>query len=86
MIKSKIVDGHPKDACISCGDFNMPWVPDVYFKEPYFDEHLGDQSHPNGRWVVSARQKADLLKALGAHEAGDRVHGARNFTTYRGLT
>jgi hypothetical protein len=56
---------------------HLTYNPDVYFKEPYRDEHLADKEHPNGYYITSKRQKAKIMKKLNVREAGDRIRGAR---------
>ena len=51
--------------------------PDVYFKEPSFEPNLGDEKHPFGQEVRSARDKARIMKEQGIFEKGDKRHGAR---------
>lgn len=64
-----------------CSDCRAPrgGVPDVYFKGPYWDEHLGSEESPGAKYVTSARHKAELMKKNNLREAGDRHHGASSF-------
>lgn len=57
----------------------MANIPDVYFKEPYWDENLGNQDEPGAKFVSSRAEKAYLLKKNNLQEAGDRVHGATSY-------
>lgn len=70
-------------SCDGCGVSGSAYLPDVYFKGSYQDEGLTFQDRPetwmNGTKVTSRGQKAILMKQLGVREAGDRVHGARNY-------
>jgi hypothetical protein len=67
-----------KEVCDKCGTVcNTTACPDVYFKEPYFDEHLGDQKHPYGQHIKSKAHKARIMREQNVHEYGDRVRGAR---------
>lgn len=52
--------------------------PDVYFREPYFDEHLADKDNPHGQYINSKRHKARIMKDLRLKESGDKTHGSRN--------
>jgi len=63
-------EGNSLECCETCGQVRTPAIPDVYFKEPYHDEHLADKLHPHGQYVESRRHKARLLKELGLREAG----------------
>lgn len=51
--------------------------PDAYFKSPGFEPHLADSKNPNGQMIHSRAHKAEVMRQLGVHERGDRVHGAR---------
>lgn len=62
------------EICDKCGNVDIPVLSDVYFKEPYFDEHLADKDHKHGRWVYSKRQKAQIMKEQGLREAGSDVN------------
>jgi hypothetical protein len=44
----------------------------VRVMDPYYDEALGCDIH-------GPRHKAQVMKSQGVQEAGDTVHGARNF-------
>lgn len=70
--------------CNNCFDASIPDFPDVYFREPYWDDNLHDQDDPSyrpdkGVWVTSKAHKAFLFKKLGVREAGDRVHGSTGY-------
>lgn len=53
-------------------------IPDVYFKEPYFDPHLAHpENSQTGTFIRSKAHKAQVMKELGISEKGDRRHGAR---------
>ncbi len=76
-------DGSVLQYCNSCSDGGIPSLaPDVYF-----DPSKGaNQTDPNlcDRYTgpipfSSKREKAAILKRLGLQEAGDKVHGSRNF-------
>jgi len=54
-------------------------IPDVYFKEPYLDEHLASEEHPGAKFISSRREKKYWLEKCNLREAGDRVHGASSF-------
>ena len=66
------------EKCDSCGVVSSPYLPDVYFEHPYFDEHIADLKNPQGMWIESKSDKARKMKNLGLRESGDRVHGARS--------
>lgn len=63
--------------CAYCGYIDSAGLPDVYFDKPYWDEHLADEKHREGRYVHSKNQKAKIMKELGLREAGDRIRGSR---------
>lgn len=70
------------ESCDKCSSISSPWLPDVYFKEPYLDPNLAHPDRPkekDGVWVESRRHKAQLMKEQGLVEGGDKKHGARNF-------
>lgn len=57
------------ETCEKCGNLSLEGLPDVSdVHEPYFDEHLADAKHPDGRWIHSRRQKAEVLKEMGLRE------------------
>jgi hypothetical protein len=73
-------DGRLQDSCDRCGGGrSIANVPDVFFKEPYFDENLGSQDDPGPKFIGSKSEKAYWLKKRNLREAGDRVHGATSF-------
>lgn len=67
------------DDCDHCGSFSVAGVPDVYFKQAYFDQNLGEDSPGKyyGQRVESKEHKKSLMRKLGVRESGDRVRGAR---------
>lgn len=67
----------PVSSCNNCDKLPPVVAPDVYFNKPYHDEHLADEKHPHGRFVMSKGHKAQIMKELGLRETGDRVHGSR---------
>jgi len=67
-----------EELCDTCGRLDSYALPDVYFREPYWDEHLADETNPNGHWISSKGAKREVMRKLGLNEAGDRIHGARN--------
>lgn len=80
LIDSK---GISYEECSECSKRSTPNLsPDVYF-----DKSKGAfQTDPNicernGNRIPfsSKREKAAILKRLGLREAGDKIHGARNF-------
>jgi hypothetical protein len=73
-------DGRLVDTCDQCGGSgSMANVPDVYFKGPYVDEHLGSQDFPGPKFIGTRSEKAAWLKRCNLREAGDRVHGSTSF-------
>lgn len=81
--KKESMTGRVYDECNKCFDPSIPQQPDVYFKEPYWDENLMDLDDPTtdvnkGTFVRSRQHKAYLLKKLGLREAGDKIRGGRN--------
>lgn len=79
-VKTVYGDGRLQDSCDQCGGLtSIGNVPDVYFKEPYVDEHLATQDHPGPKFVGTRAEKAYWLKKCNLREAGDRVHGANSF-------
>jgi hypothetical protein len=67
--------------CEKCGQMPSVYIPDVSFQKPYFDEHLCDKSHPQGQWIHSKRQKAELLRQRNLVEAGDRINPKLGYPT-----
>ena len=66
-----------KDRSCECGSVSKYEFPigaalGVRVMEPYYDEALGCDIH-------GPRHKARVMKSQGVQEAGDTVHGARNF-------
>ncbi len=81
--KKEAVTGNIYYECNKCFDPSIPNNPDVYFKGPYWDEHLLDWDDPScnntkGTFIRSRQHKAYVLKKLGMREAGDRRRGYRN--------
>lgn len=65
-------EGRKVEVCDRCGQFHgSAVVADVFFKEPYYDEHLAEPHNPNG-FMGSRREKAEAMKRLDLQEAGDR--------------
>ena len=82
--KKEAFTGLVYEECNRCFDSSISRNPDVYFKEPYWDENLYDYDDPGfdprrGVFVTSRAHKAYLLKKLSLHEGGDRRHGANHF-------
>lgn len=63
------------DSCSECGGVRTSSEHDVYFKAPYWENHIA----PAPVFIESKRQKAALLKKHGLREAGDRVRGSNGF-------
>lgn len=70
--------GGKLETCNGCGGF-FGTSPDVYFKQPYVDEHIASPEHPNPKFISSRREKKFWLDKCGLRESGDRVHGATSF-------
>jgi hypothetical protein len=66
------------EVCDKCSRLVSYALPDVYFREPYFDEHLADSKNPHGHWISSKGEKKAVMQKLGLFEAGDRIRGSRN--------
>jgi len=64
--------------CDGCGA-SPRGLPDVYFKEPYWDHHLSSEDHPGPKFITSRGEKKMWLEKCNLREAGDRVHGASSF-------
>lgn len=82
--KKEALSGKYYEECNRCFDSSIPSNPDVYFREPYWDERLGDPDDPSfiegkGTFVRTRAHKAFLLKKLGLREAGDMKRGSHNF-------
>lgn len=82
--KKEALTGRYYEECNRCFDSAIPSNPDVYFREPYWDDMLCDRDDPyyvegKGTWVTSRSHKAYLMKKLNLQEAGDSKHGHRNF-------
>jgi hypothetical protein len=71
-------DGRKICSCNRCGA-SLPYVADVYFKEPYWDENLATEDHPGAKFIASRGDKKFWLDKCKLREAGDRVHGATSF-------
>ena len=54
-------------------------VSDVYFKQPYWDEHLANEKYPGAKYISSRAEKKMWLEKCNLREDGDRVRGARRF-------
>lgn len=82
--KKETYTGKWFEECNRCFDPSIPSHPDVYFRQPYYDENLHDFDSPGydpkrGTWITSKAHKAYVMKKLGVREAGDRKHGSNNF-------
>jgi hypothetical protein len=79
-IRSTYSDGRMNDVCDRCGGVTSVCnTPDVYFKEPYVDEHLSSEQYPGPKQISSRAEKAYWLKKCNLREGGDRKHGASSF-------
>jgi hypothetical protein len=71
-------EGVKEESCNKCGAYFNGLI-DVYFKQPYVDEHLASEEHPEPKHINSRSDKKYWLEKCGLRESGDRVHGANNF-------
>jgi hypothetical protein len=83
-MKKEKLSGRKFMECNRCFDASIPENPDVYFRQPYWDDNLHDQDDVSydpekGVYVTSKLHKAYLFKKLGVREAGDRVHGTTGY-------
>ena len=82
--KKEKLSGRVYEECNLCFDGSIPTNPDVYFRQPYWDENISDYDDPSydprrGTYIRSKAHKAYVLKKLGLREDGDKRHGARAF-------
>ena len=82
--KKEAYTGRVFEECNVCFDKSIPANPDVYFREPYWDENIHDQDDPSHDWrrgtfITSKAHKAYVMKKCCLQEAGDRHHGTNNF-------
>lgn len=82
--KKEALSGKTYEECNRCFDPSISSNPDVYFRQPYWDEHLCDYDDPSydfkrGTFIRSKAHKAYVMKKLGIREAGDMRNGSRNF-------
>jgi hypothetical protein len=79
-VRAVYKDGRIQESCNHCGGLtSVANVPDVYFKQPYWDQHLGSQDDPGPKFIGSKSEKAYWLKRNGLREAGDRIRGVDSF-------
>ena len=82
--KTEKLTGRRFEECNRCFDSSIPSHPDVYFRQPYWDETIHDQDDPSHDWkkgtfITSRAHKAYAMKKCCLQEAGDRRHGTNNF-------
>ncbi len=82
--KKEKLTGRVYEECNLCFDSSIPANPDVYFRQPYWDENLADYDDPGyspqrGTFITSKAHKAYVLKKCGLQEDGDARHGSRAF-------
>lgn len=82
--KKERLSGRVFEECNVCFDASIPQSPDVYFREPYWDENLNDYDDPGydprrGTFIRSKQHKAYVMKKNGLREDGDRRSGGRAF-------
>lgn len=82
--KKEQATGRVYEECNRCFDSSIPKAPDVYFREPYWDENLCDFDDPHydprrGTFITSKAHKAYVMKKCGLREDGDKKAGARAF-------
>jgi len=85
--KKEKLTGKVYEECNRCFDASLSSHPDVYFREPYWDENLNDYDDPSydpqrGTFIRSKQHKAFVLKKCGLREDGDRKAGARAFNSF----
>jgi len=73
--RSRVRDGVIVESCSDCDRIEMSGSPDVYFREPYLEEHMG----PEPIFISSRQEKVRIMKERGIVEAGDRRRGASHF-------
>lgn len=76
--KKESMTGKIYEECNQCFNPSISRNPDVYFREPYWDEHLLDWDDPSctnekGTWIRSKEHKAYVLKKLGIRERGNNI-------------
>ena len=65
-------------SCERCGKLPAFKFSDVFFKEPYFDQHIADpDKSPLGTHIESREHKAAVMRQYGLSERGDKFHGSR---------
>lgn len=74
-MRSVLENGIWLDACSECSGIRTSNTHDVYFRAPYWEQHMG----PEPIYIESRQQKAMIMKERGLREAGDRVHGSNGF-------
>ena len=70
------------EKCDSCGDIVKTTCADVIFKAKqgaYLDANITDPvKAPHGTMITSRSHKAEVMKANGLKEVGDKRHGSRD--------
>ena len=70
------------ESCNSCGNPGKITFADVFFdqkKGAYLDENVTNPvSAPHGTMITSRSHKAQVMKANGLKEVGDKRHGSRD--------
>jgi hypothetical protein len=67
------------ETCDRCGNLGAFKFSDVFFKAPYFDANITDPvKAPHGTQINSRQHKADVMRANGLKEVGDKRHGSRD--------
>jgi len=82
--KKEKATGRVYEECNRCFDSSISSCPDVYFRQPYWDENLCDYDDPGydprrGTFIRSKAHKAYVLRKCGLREDGDMRGGARKF-------
>ncbi len=71
-----------KDSCDRCGNLGKITFADVFFdqkKGAYLDSNITDPvKAPHGTMITSRSHKAEVMKANGLKEVGDKRHGSRD--------
>lgn len=82
--KKEALSGRVFEECNRCFDPGIGARPDVYFRQPYWDENLSDFDDPGydpkrGTFIRSKAHKAYVMKKCGLREDGDARRGARAY-------
>ena len=89
--KKERLTGRVYEECNRCFDSSVPASPDIYFRQPYWDENLCDYDDPHydprrGTFIRSKSHKAYVMKKCNLREDGDVRHGSRAFDPHYSRT